>query len=1051
MKNFKLTMTALLLMLSASLFAQNIQIKGTVTDAATGDPIPYASVVVKGSMTGTSTNLDGDYSLSAPSNATLTFTFVGYDTVEEAVNGRQVVNIELTPSAEALSDVLVVAYGTAKKESFTGSASAVSGEKIAKRTVANVTKALDGMAAGITSLSGSGQPGASATVVIRGYGSINASRNPLYVVDGVPYDGNMNAINPSDIESMTVIKDASAGALYGSRGANGVIIITTKKGSEGKIKVNLKANVGVSSRAIPRYETLDSKSWLEDTFAMYKRRQVTLGDDETTAGLNAINAMVSGSNKIFGINEQYNPLSKPFAEAIDPSTGKIKDGITLKWNDDWLDLSTNPSPIRQEYQLSVNGGSQKVKYMFSLGYLNEKGLVRSTGFERFSGRANVDAQIKDWFKAGLNANLALTKSNSTSLGSGQSSSSSYSNVFYTCQLMSPIYPFYQRDANGNLILDANGNKQYDWGADRPSGASAGWNPVANLEEDKIISNNDNVSARTYVTLGGMKEGALQGLALTANFGVDYVNAFSKTYYNPNFGNAASSSGAVYDSFGRTLSYTFNQLLTYNRSFGKHTIDFLAGHENYDKTYRSLSADKEGFPVTGVYELDAATNNTGIGGYVDTYRIESFLTRLNYDFDDKYYVSASYRRDGSSRFNQEYRWGNFWSVGASWRISQEKFMQDAHWLNNLTLKASYGVQGNDNIGDYYAWQSLYNPNNANGSRPGVVISSLETKNVKWEKNDNFNVGIETRMADRVSLSAEYYIRYTKDMLMSYPLAISLGFSGYNKNVGNMKNSGFEFTIAWDVFKRQNFYWTTTLIGSTNKNIVTYIDGQEIISGNQIIREGYPLYSYYLAESAGVDPETGNKLYWITEKDASGNETKVKTTSYTKAQNFRSIVGKRSPDLYGSWNNDFRFYNFDLSIMTTYSIGGVIYDNTYYGLLYHSYIGQTGHVDRLKAWQKPGDVTNIPRIDFQGASKITTTSDQLVSASYFSLKNITFGYTLPAKIMGKINMDSLRIFLTADNIWLKSAIKGMDPQYSVFGGTGYTYTPTRTVSLGLDINF
>ena len=1053
MKQIRFVLTCLLLAVSAVAFAQNIQVKGKVVDANTGETIPFASVQLKGTMTGTATDADGMYYLTVPSQATLIFSSIGYQTLEVAVGGRAVVDVTLTPDAEFLEDVLVVAYGTAKKESFTGSAQTIKSDQIEKRAVANVTKALDGLAAGVQTTSGSGQPGAGASVRIRGFGSLNADSSPLYVVDGVPYDGNINALNPNDIESMTIIKDASAGALYGARGANGVVIVTTKRGSEGAAHVSFKGNWGIASRAIPRYETLDAYQWTEDLYYMVKDTYLANGYQPLVAGQMAIADISGGVNNVFGIKEEFNPFTVPAAQLFNHETGKINDGVGLKWTDDWLDLCTAPAPLRQEYQMTVQGGNKQNKYMFSLGYLNEEGLVQYTDFERFSGRANVESQIIDWFKTGLNVNFAHNTTNTTSLGSGQSSSSSYSNVFYTCQLMAPIYPMYLRDATGNYILDANGEKQYDWGENRAAGASAGWNPLANLVDDKYLNNSDNLSGRTFVEFGGLKDGALQGLKLAVNFGFDLVSSKALTYYNPYFGNAVSMAGLSEIADGRTFSYTFNQLLTYDRTFGDFHFDVLAGHEAYAYNYQYLMGYKSGFPFGGLYELAPATTLQDANSYSNNYRVESYLSRVNFDYADKYYLSGSFRRDGSSRFHKDARWGNFWSVGASWRISQENFMRNIGWINNLTLKASYGVQGNDNLGSLYAWQAFYSLGYPNGANPGAVVNSLESKDLKWEKNKNLNVGIEARLFNRLSATLEYYDRYTEDMLMSYPMAVSLGFSGYDKNIGNMQNNGFEVSLSADIVARERAHWTMTWMGSTIHNKVLHLaDKPEIISGNYIIKEGETLNSFYLAESAGIDPATGAKLYWVWDNDENGNPgEKYITDSYQKASTCKHIAGSRMPILYGSWSNNVQLGNFDFSLMTTYSIGGKINDGVYRGLLYSTYIGEAGHADRLKAWHQPGDVTTIPKIALKGSYNVALTDDELFDASYFAVKNITLGYTLPSKALKAMRLQSLRVSVSADNIKLFSALRGMDPQYNFSGGTGYSYTPTRTISVGLDLTF
>ena len=640
--------------------AQTTKVTGTVISADDNEPIIGASIVVKGTMVGTVTDFDGAFSLDVPSSAkTLVVSYVGMKTQEIEVKSN--LRILMQTDNQSLDEVVVVAYGTAKKESFTGSAEIIKNEKIEKRTVANVSKALDGLVAGVQTTSGSGQPGSGSSVVIRGFGSIKASQNPLYVVDGIPYDGNINAINPNDIESMTVLKDASAGALYGSRGANGVVMITTKKGKDGALLVNLKANWGIASRAIPRYETMDERGYLETIFQSYKNDQIASnGLSPEAASVAALTAMGSGAKAIFGTNQMYNPFNFPIAELIDPVTGKVRSDATLRYHEDWMDEATANNPLRQEYVLNMSGSQNKTKYMFSLGYLNEDGLLKTTNFQRYTGRINVDTEYKNWLTAGLSTNFAHTKSNTS-----QTSTSASSNIFYSAQLMAPIFPVHQLDENGQIMYGADGAPMFDYGSTRPAGANANFNSIATLFDDKYGTNDDNVSGRTYISLGDLKDGPLQGLKLTANFGFDYVNRNNFTYYNPYFGNAASVKGMLAKSNYRYFSYTFNQLLTYDRKFNdKHHIDFLAGHEYYDYEVSSLSATKSGFPFGGIYELAGATTITDASSLKDSYTIESYLFRANYDYMDKYYLSASFRTDGSSRFNKDYRWGKFWSVGAN---------------------------------------------------------------------------------------------------------------------------------------------------------------------------------------------------------------------------------------------------------------------------------------------------------------------------------------------------------------------------------------------------
>ena len=970
--------------------------------------------------------------------------YVGMTTQEVTI--RPYVKVTMQSDAEVLEEVMVVAYGTAKKESFTGSAAVVNNKKITARPVANVTKALEGMVAGVQTTSGSGQPGSGASIVIRGFGSINASSSPLYVVDGVPYDGSISSINPNDIASMTILKDASAGALYGSRGANGVVMITTKKGEQGRTRVNLKANWGVSSRSLPRYETLDEAGYLETVYQSYKNDLIyNDGVAPSLAAVQALQAMKSGATAIFGTNEMYNPFNYSITELIDPVTGKVRSDAKLRYSEDWVDEAMQDNPLRQDYTATITSGNDRTSQMYSLGYVDEQGLLKTTKFSRISARMNIDTQVNKWLKAGMNANYARRSSTSA-----QENNSYSSNVWYTAELMAPIYPVFEKDAAGNTIVDGLGNPVFDYGSSRPAGANADWNTIATLYDDRYLSESDNLSGRAYAEIGNLKTGALQGLKLAVNYGFDLVNASSMTYYNPYNGNSVGVKGTIQKANGRTFSYTFNQLLTYDRKFGKHHVDVLAGHEFYKYNYQYLGAAKTGFPFGGLYELDAASTITDASSYQDFYAVESVLSRASYDYDDKYYLSGSYRRDGSSRFHKDSRWGDFWSVGANWRISQENFMKNVKWVNNLSVKASYGVQGNDNLGSFYAWQSFYDLGWPNATMNGAALSSLESSDLRWEKNANLNVGVEARLFNRLSLGIEWYNRETSDMLMAYPMATSLGFDGYNKNIGSMRNRGIDASAAVEIIKRE-FNWTFSVMASTIDNkVLKLADKPEIISGSYIIREGETLNSFYTATAAGVDPATGKQLYWVWDEDENGVKSeKYITDDKAKATQCKEIQGSRIPDVYGSFTNEFRYKGFDLSVMCTYSLGGKVLDGVYSTLLYGNYIGQAKSKHLERAWKQPGDITDIPRIEI--GQSYPTTNNSLINASYLALKNITLGYSLPVRTAKALGMQNLRITATGDNLVLFNHLKGMNPQYNFTGGTNFGYVPTRTIAFGIDVTF
>ncbi len=1054
-----------LLVSGATLVAQNINVRGTVKDTG-NNPVIGAGIYISGTGTGTVSAEDGTWSLNGiPADAVLTISSIGYETLTVKVEGRSVIDIILNEDVidDELGEVMVVAYGTAKKNSFTGSAAVVKGDELGKRVTGNLTKSIEGTVAGVQVTSGGGQPGEGASIMIRGIGSINAVSTPLYVVDGIPYDGSLSAINPADIESMTVLKDASAGALYGARGANGVIVITTKKGSGEKATISYKGSAGVASRALKRYDLVGMEDYVELTYeALRNSAMYSTGMDfEGASSYAAANL----GQTIGGLKspEYYNPYKNyTWSTLIDQNTGKIKSDAQAAWNENWMDEISDNSALRTEHIFSVNGASEKVNYLISMGYYKEDGILRNTDFNRYTGRVNVDSQANSWLKAGMSANYSHTKADYQNF-----SGSSVSNVWYTAQFMAPVYPVYLKDMNGNNILDENGNLQYEYGdeddngyANRPT--AQGFNSKAELYNNKAYYYRNTLSARTYLTLGTVKKDArLYGLKFTANLGTDF-NDYQRTTTNDKYhGNAASQGGRIGKTNSRTLSYTFNQILNYDRSFGEHDIKVLLGHEYYRYRYNYAMGEKTGI-MDGIDELAPAVTTSDNTSYSHNYAIESVFTRLNYGLKDKYYFDASWRTDGSSRFYRSNRWGNFWSVGASWRLSQEKFMEStASWLSNLTVKASYGVQGNDNLGTYYAWQGLYDYTWANGSEAGAFASKLENKAVTWEKNGNLNTGVEASLFNgKVYVTAEYYNRHTRDMLLQNPLAISTGFTGYDANVGSMRNQGFEFSGRVNLVSHENFRWDATVMASLNRNKVTSLTTSQdfISSGVSVIEVGKPIYTFYLSKSAGVDPATGKRLYyayWKRGIDENGSLVNVRCDEYVTdnvslASLSKYYMGSREPAVSGSFGSSFQiFRNIDLSFLTTWSIGGKVYDGLYSGTMNVQYAGNNWHKNALRRWQKPGDVTDVPMIEIGGSSAANDSA--LINASYFAIKNITLGYTFPAKWLSKIEVKALRLFVTADNLVMFNHLDGMDPQYNFTGSVSYTYAPSRAVVAGIDLQF
>lgn len=1039
-------------------FAQT-QVSGTVVSQDDNEPIVGATVQVVGSNVGVATDMNGKFSLRMPEGKTmLRISYVGMEPIE--VSARPNMRILLTSDKQALDEVIVVAYGSAKKSSFTGSAANVNSKDMELRPVASATKALEGNVSGVQVTSGSGQPGSSPNIRIRGFGSINASSAPLYVVDGIPYDGNLASINPADIESMTVLKDASAGALYGARGANGVVMITTKQGKSGKANVNWRSTVGWSNRALKKYDNVSQKEFVQLYYEAlrndYQFNQGYALSDAEAAARAALKGQLGG--------EYYNPFKNyTWDNIIDPTTGYVRSDAQSAWDENWMDAVLRKNAFRHEHQFSIDGGTDKTKYMLSLGYLNEDGLLETTSFQRYTARTNVDTQVTDWFHANLSTALTHSESNFSDYDG-----TSTSNVWYTAQFINPLFPVYLKDEKGNTMYDDQNRVLYDWGEEREDGkyrpgSMSDFNSLGMLMLDDAYTKRDAASVRTGIQFGGdsPRFGVLQGLKLAINFGADYNSANYMRYMNSEHGNQKNAGGLIQKQNGRTLSYTFNQLLTWNRSFGMHNFDVLLGHEWYDYTYEYLGAGKTSL-VNGIKELRPGTTLYDADSYTQKYRINSFLSRLNYNYADRYYFSASFRQDASSRFYRDNNTGSFWSVGANWRISKEKFMQGIDWLDNLSFKISYGEQGNDNILDadgyanYYTWQSLYDLSYPNGDAPGGFVSTLENKEVSWEKNGNLNIGLEgTFFNSRLHASIEYFNKKTTDMLLNYPMALSTGFTGYSANVGDMRNQGWEFEVSGTPVRTKDFEWTLGWMGSllNNKVLKLTAESPEIIRGVRIIKEGYELNTFYMSKSAGVDPLTGQQLYWAYKKDENGEKiagSDYITSDYTKANASKYFLGSRIPDLYGSINTGLSYKGLALTMLATYSLGGKIYDSSYASSMDLWYTSSTWNRAALRRWQKPGDITDVPRMAIADGSALAT-DRYLIDASYFAIKNITLSYTLPQLWVNKIGLGAVRVFTSMDNVALFTHLDGMDPQYNFGGGTDYDYVPNKTVTVGLEVKF
>ena len=1019
-------------------YAQNINVSGKVTDAQTGESVPFASIQVKGTMTGTATDADGNYTISVPRNAILVFSSIGYLNQEAAVEGRSVVNIMLAPDTESLEELVVVAYGTVNKKDFTGSAASLDSKKLEVRPVTNATNALEGITSGVQFTSASGQPGSSGSIRIRGFGSINADSAPLYVVDGVPFDGSISNINSDDIESITVLKDAASSALYGARAANGVVLITTKKGRSERLTFNVRVNHGFSVRGIPEYERLDAYQYVPMEWEIMRNGFLTAGTYTTTAAANA-----AASEQLVG-QLGNNPFNVPDGQLV--TDGALNSSAKLLYPDD-LDWQKAVERLghRQEYTVSAGGAGQKSDYYFSMGYLNDQGYSIRSYMERFNARMNVNVQPKKWLKAGLN--MAGTMANGTSASTG--SSTGYINPFYFGRNIGPIYSIYKHNPDGSFVYDDLGEKVFEWDL-RGGSASPGRHIVAETLWNEDNYKRDILNTRAYVDFI-----FFEGLKLSINAGYDTRNYLNTSFDNPHVGDGAPAGRADNEHY-RYDTMNFNQLLTYNKTFGGHTVDLLVGHESYRNMYHYFRGFRQGLVAEGNAELVNFTTTNSLTGYRDIYTTEGYLARANYNFNHRYYLSASFRRDASSRFYKDARWGNFWSVGGSWRIDQEPFMAAVPWISAAKLRASYGSVGNDGTSSWYQWQSLYSINR-NANTPGFLQSATAgNKDIKWEKNMSFDVALEFGLfRDRITGQVEWFHRVSDNLLFSVPLPTSSGLTSQWQNIGTMYNRGIEVQLGADIIRTKDFTWNVGVNFSHLKNEITKLPtGQDqIISGTKKYMVGHSMYDFWMYEWAGVDPETGDSMYYVGGYDDNGNYTgkdRTTTNDYTKADKY--YVGTSIPKFYGSLSNTFTLGNFSLSALLTFGVGGLKYDTTYGSMMSYSGYGSSLHVDMLKRWQKPGDVTTVPRADMQRNSYQNQGSSRwLTDASYLNIRNVSLSYSFPRRWAEAIDLSGIQLFGSVENLHLFCARKGMDPQYN-FGGTSYNaYSPARTMSIGVNFQF
>lgn len=1017
--------------------------------------------------------------------ATLVVTYIGMQT--KTVKAGENMKIYLTSDSKSLDEVVVqVAYGAAKKSTLTGAVTQVDSKQIEVRPVSSVTSALEGTTSGVQINSTYGQPGEEPSIRIRGFGTVNGSATPLYVLDGVPFGGNISDLNSNDIESITVLKDAASCALYGNRASNGVILITTKRGKGEKMAFNLKVNQGTYSRGIKEYKVLNAKEFMETSWLNLRNSRISAGDDQATANAYASKNLINDELYLNIYNKADDQLFDANGKLV--SDAQILDGYADDL--DWYDNAIRDG-YRQEYNFSGSQASAKSDYYFSVGYLNEKGYVTNSDFDRLTGRAAMNFHPKKWLNTGFTISGSHQKSNITN----GNSSASYTNAFMFCRDIAPIYPVHLHNADGSYQLDSFGNKQYDSG----SYTDENGNPVLtrNQYQDRHViwenELNENKSFRnTLQSSAYMDLKFLNDFTFTVKGELNIRNNENRTYNSALIGDGKGNNGRTKRTIYRYKNYTFQQQLNWNHTFGNHTVGVLLGHENYSYFYDYTYIYKTNQTFAGQDNLDNFTNLTNGSGYSNRYRTESYLGRIRYDYQEKYNVEASFRRDGSSRFAKESRWGNFGSIGASWVVTKEDFMKPISWVNNLKLRADYGLVGNDAGASYYSYMALY-ASNQNHNKGAYYLSQLANTKLKWETGASFGIGVDARLFNRWNISAEYFDKRNKDLLFDVYLPLSAGATSSSsaeatitENMGTISNRGFEINTDVDIFKNKD--WTVNFSANASfiKNKIVELPEQDkdgIISGIYKIAEGKSRYEFFTYTYVGVDQMTGNSLYkanlenyHVTTADGQtvgnadgndiskyvtqiGNEYYVNNTSYA----LKEYHGSAIPKVYGSFAPSVRYKDLSLSLMFTYSIGGKVYDAVYSSLMSTGTSPSNYHKDILKSWSEiPSGMTEdsqdriwyggIPQINSSMTSTNNATSSRwLTDASYLVLKNINMSYSLPKAWVNALTLESIRLNLSCENAFTCTKRRGMNPQQS-FNGYQYNYLVTpRVFTIGVDVKF
>lgn len=1024
MKQFLLGLLLNLILVLPTL-GQELKVEGIVTDLETGEPLIGVTIVVEGTTTGTTTDYNGTYSLNVPgSEATLVYSFIGMNQIKEQVNGRTKINVALSADTEMLEEVMVVAYGTATKEAYTGAAQVVDKETLKERPVTSFEKSLQGTTAGLLVTNSSGQPGSSATVRIRGIGSLSASSSPLYVIDGVPMSGALSDINPNDIESLTVLKDAAASSLYGSRAANGVIIITTKQGAKGQTKISFSGQTGISSRISGGYALMNSTQFYEHSWqGLYNQALIDgelLEDARRYANENV--EEIVGFNP-FGIE---NPLDE---------NGKLIPGTAIMTDTDWRDLIYKTGLV-QNYNLNVSGGTENTKIFFSLGYFDDNGTTLNSNFKRYTAKINASHKVNSFITAGMNNHFSYSVTNAPPGGSR------HANPVRSAEIINAATPVYNPDGT------------YNW----DNTAVFDFNPLGLSELDIYAYNTKRALINAFINVQ-----FLPSLSFKTTGAVDYSGNEGLNYFNPFHGDGAGVNGRSSQSSSDNMAWNISNILLWNKRINNSSFEVLAGHEAHGEEYSVLSAGVTDFSVAGRPELVWGASPETPSSYSSKWTMMSFLGQAKYSYKGRYYITGSIRSDGSSRFGENNKFGTFYSMGGSWRITEEEWMPKFNWLNTLKIRSSYGTSGNNNIGNY-ASLGLYGSGANYGGFPGLAPVQLGNDDLTWEKIASFNLGFEFRFIKKLHGSFEYYNRKSDGLLYAKPLSASKGFRSIMTNLGAMSNSGLELTLNYDLVSREDFQYSIGANISTNDNKILNLSTDKIISGTKLLEVGESMYQFYLREWAGVNPDNGQPMWFVNENsdDFESNELpeesfedplgsgRMVTSDYNSAERVR--LGSALPKYFGGFSNNVSYKNFDFSFYFYLSLGGQVYNYDYATNMHDgTQPGYNMAVDALNAWTPENRYTNVPRFVTNNQDQGNQLSSRfLEDVNYLRLKNISLGYNLPQKVCERIKLSGLRVFVSGENIWTLSNFKGFDPEGAINGTTSNSIPGIKVFTFGVKVD-